>query len=127
MEPQQRAESAIARLHEPPSTVHLEVSDDRKKDRARCVIPTENDFMQIFTLAEVKKQLSEVIDAVINKHEPVTITSEGEPAAVLIGADDWESLQEKLFWLAQPGIKESIQTARAGVAAGVCVRRSDPR
>jgi PHD/YefM family antitoxin component YafN of YafNO toxin-antitoxin module len=32
--------------------------------------------------------------------------------------DEWESLQETLFWLSQPGIRESIAEARADVAAG---------
>ena len=37
---------------------------------------------------------------------------------MLIGMDEWESLQETLFWLSQPGIRESIAEATADVAAG---------
>jgi len=32
--------------------------------------------------------------------------------------DEWESLQETLFWLSQPGIRDSIAEATADVAAG---------
>jgi PHD/YefM family antitoxin component YafN of YafNO toxin-antitoxin module len=32
--------------------------------------------------------------------------------------DEWESLQETLFWLSQPRIRESIVEATADVAAG---------
>lgn len=37
---------------------------------------------------------------------------------MLIGADEWESLQETLFWLSQSGIRESLAEADADVAAG---------
>lgn len=35
-----------------------------------------------------------------------------------VGADEWESLQETLYWLAQPGIRESIAEADADIASG---------
>lgn len=41
-------------------------------------------------------------DADTSAHE-VTITKNGTPAAVLIGMNEWESLQDTLFWLSQPG------------------------
>lgn len=47
------------------------------------------------------------------------ITKNGAPAAVLIGADEWESIQETLFWLSQPGIREFVAEAEADVAAGL--------
>ena len=37
---------------------------------------------------------------------------------MLIGADEWESIQETLFWLSQPGIHESVAEARTDMAAG---------
>jgi mRNA-degrading endonuclease RelE of RelBE toxin-antitoxin system len=38
----------------------------------------------------------------------VTLTKNGVPAAILIGTDEWEELQETLFWLSQPGVLEDI-------------------
>jgi prevent-host-death family protein len=35
----------------------------------------------------------------------VTITKDGVPAAVLLSADEFESMQETIFWLSQPGIR----------------------
>ena len=58
------------------------------------------------------------VDAASKTHEQVTITKNGTPVAVLIGMDEWESLQETLFWLSQPGIRESNGEAIADVAAG---------
>jgi len=37
---------------------------------------------------------------------------------VLVGVDEWESLQERLFWLSQPGIRESVAQARADISEG---------
>lgn len=60
-------------------------------------------------------------------HEQVTITKNGSPAAVLIGADEWESLQETLFWLSQPGIVRDVAQARQELAAGRTISEDDIR
>lgn len=74
--------------------------------------------MQTLPISKVKDRLNDLVDAASVTHEQVTITKNGTPAAVLIGMDEWESLQETLFWLSQPGIRESIDEAKADVAAG---------
>ncbi len=35
-----------------------------------------------------------------------------------VGVDEWESIQETLFWLSQPGIREDLAQAREDVAVG---------
>ncbi len=74
--------------------------------------------MQMLPISEVEDRLNDLVDAASRTPEQVTITKNGTPAAVLIGMDEWESLQETLFWLSQPGIRESIGEAIADVAAG---------
>lgn len=74
--------------------------------------------MQILPVSKVKDRLNELVDAAAKTQEQVTITKNGSPAAVLIGIDEWESLQETLFWLSQPGILESVAEAKADVDAG---------
>lgn len=74
--------------------------------------------MQTLPISKVKDRLNELVDATSITHEQITITKNGSPAAVLIGADEWESIQETLFWLSQPGIHEAIADARADIAAG---------
>ena len=64
--------------------------------------------MQTLPISKVKDRLNDLVDAASITHEQVTITKNGTPAAVLIGMDEWESLQETLFWLSQPGILYSI-------------------
>lgn len=74
--------------------------------------------MQTLPISKVKDRLNDLVDAASTTREQVTITKNGTPAAVLIGVDEWESLQETLFWLSQPGIRESISEAATDVAAG---------
>jgi antitoxin YefM len=67
--------------------------------------------MRTLPISKVKDQLSELVDAAATTREQVTITRNGSPAAVLIGSDEWEELQETLFWLSQPGVLEDIALA----------------
>ena len=74
--------------------------------------------VRILPISKMKDKLNEYVDAVAQTQDQITITKNGAPAAVLVGADEWESLQETLYWLSQPGIKESIAEADADIAAG---------
>jgi len=73
--------------------------------------------MQILPISKLKDKLNEFVDAVRLTKDQVTITKNGSPAAVLIGFDEWESLQETLYWLSQPGIRDAIAEADADIAA----------
>ncbi len=74
--------------------------------------------MQTLPISKVKDRLNELVDSASLTHEQVTITKNGSPAAVLIGADEWDALQETLFWLGQDGNREAVATAREEIAAG---------
>ncbi|MGB2919205.1 MAG: type II toxin-antitoxin system Phd/YefM family antitoxin [Mycobacterium sp.] len=74
--------------------------------------------MQILPISKLKDKLNEFVDAVTLTRDQVTITKNGSPAAVLIGFEEWESLQETLYWLSQPGIRDAIAEADADIAAG---------
>jgi antitoxin YefM len=74
--------------------------------------------MRILPISQLKSKLNEYVDAVAETRDQITITKNGAPAAVLIGVDEWESIQETLHWLSQPGIVESIAESEADVAAG---------
>lgn len=74
--------------------------------------------MQTLPISKVKDKLNEFVDAVANTHDQVTVTKNGSPAAVLIGFDEWESIQETLFWLSQPGIRDTIAEANSDIEAG---------
>jgi len=83
--------------------------------------------MRTLPLTEAKDQLSGLIEEAQTTHEIITITRHGRPAAVLMAADDLESLHETLFWLSQPGIHESLVEAEREYAAGETVSGEDLR
>jgi prevent-host-death family protein len=53
--------------------------------------------VQILPLSKAKDRRIDLVNAAVTTHEQVTITKNGTPAAVLIGLDEEESLQETLF------------------------------
>ena len=69
-------------------------------------------------ISKVKDRLNELVDSASQTHEQVTITKNGSPAAILIGMDEWESLQETLFWLSQDDSRDTIAQARREIAQG---------
>jgi antitoxin YefM len=75
-------------------------------------------LMRSLTVTEVKARLNELVDEAESTHEQIMITKHGRPAAVIVAAEDLESLQETVYWLSQPGIRESIAEAEANIAAG---------
>lgn len=83
--------------------------------------------MTTVPLSEAKDKLSAYVEQAEKTHEIVTITRHGRPAAVLMSADDLESLHETLFWLSQPGIHEDIAAARQEAAAGETTNAADLR
>jgi len=74
--------------------------------------------MRSIPLGEAKDKLSALVDDAESTHDILTITKHGRPAAVLMSADDLESLQETVFWLSQPGIRDSIAAAEREYADG---------
>lgn len=74
--------------------------------------------MRTVPLGEAKDKLSGLVDEAETTHEIITITRHGRPAAVLMSADDLESLHETLYWLSMPGIRESVAAAEREYAAG---------
>ena len=68
--------------------------------------------MSIHPINEAEKNLRQLINEVIESHKPVTITNEGNNA-VLLSEEDWSSIQETLYLLAVPGMRESIKEGLA--------------
>jgi antitoxin YefM len=64
--------------------------------------------MRSVPLGEAKDKLSALVDDAQSTHDIIAITKHGRPAAVLMSVDDLESLQETVFWLSQPGIRDDI-------------------
>lgn len=71
--------------------------------------------MNTFTASEARAGLYRLIDETATTHQPVVITGKRNNA-VLVSAEDWAAIQETLYLLSVPGMRESI---REGMAAPV--------
>jgi antitoxin YefM len=61
---------------------------------------------------EAQKQLQQLIDSVSQSHEPIVIAGQTSNA-VLLSESDWASVQETLYLLSLPGMRESIREGMA--------------
>jgi prevent-host-death family protein len=71
--------------------------------------------MQTLTASEARANLYRLIDQAAESHQPIAITGK-RSNAVLLSAEDWSAIQETLFLLSVPGMRESIIE---GMAASV--------
>jgi len=63
--------------------------------------------MTTMSATEARKQLYKLLDDVAQSHEPVQITGK-RGSAVLVSEDDWRAVQETLYLVSIPGMRESI-------------------
>lgn len=68
--------------------------------------------------AEFRQNMRKLIDATETTHERVVITRNGKPSAVLIAADDLESLEETIAVLSDPELMATLRESEADIAAG---------
>ncbi|MDO8844931.1 type II toxin-antitoxin system Phd/YefM family antitoxin [Methylicorpusculum sp.] len=64
--------------------------------------------MNILTASEARANLYRLLDQTSETHQPITITGKRN-SAVLVSAEDWESIQETLYLLTVPGMRDSIR------------------
>ncbi len=64
--------------------------------------------MTTISATEARSKMYRLIDEISSSHEPVTITGK-RANAVLISEDDWRAIQETLYLLSIPGMRESIR------------------
>ena len=71
--------------------------------------------MTTLSASEARSNLFRLIDEAAESHQPITITSKRNNA-VLVSSEDWDSIQETVYLLSIPGMRESI---RQGIATPV--------
>ena len=79
--------------------------------------------MPTLNATEARSKLYRLIDEAATSHEPIIIRGK-RANAVLISEDDWRSIQETIYLLNIPGMRESI---REGLATPVeeCTQELD--
>ncbi len=64
--------------------------------------------MTTLTASKARSKLYRLIDETAQSHQPVVISGK-RAQAVLLSADDWKAIQETLYLLSIPGMRESIR------------------
>ncbi len=68
--------------------------------------------MTHLTASEARANLYRLIDETAESHQPIIITGK-RSSAVLVSEDDWQAIQETLYLLSVPGMRESIKAGMA--------------
>jgi prevent-host-death family protein len=66
--------------------------------------------MATLTASEARACLYRLIDQAAESHKPILISGK-RANAVLVSEEDWSAIQETLYLLAVPGMRESIKDA----------------
>ena len=78
--------------------------------------------MTTIKATEARSRLFKLLDEAAESHEPIQITGK-RSNAILISEDDWRSIQETLYLLSIPGMRESI---RKGLKTPITKCREKP-
>jgi prevent-host-death family protein len=65
--------------------------------------------MKTLPLSDAKAKLSRVVDDVARRDERITITRNGTPAAVILSAEDYESLNATIEILSDPEFAAAVR------------------
>jgi antitoxin YefM len=64
--------------------------------------------MTSIPVTQARAQLYQLVDDTASSHEPIHISGK-RSSAVLVGEEDWRSIQETLYLLSVPGMRDSIR------------------
>ena len=78
--------------------------------------------MTSLPVTQARARLYQLLDEAAESHEPIQITGK-RSNAILVSEDDWRSIQETLYLLAIPGMRDSI---RKGLAEPLSKASSKP-
>ena len=74
------------------------------------------------SVTEACARLNQLVDEAADSHAPIQITG-GRSSVVLVSEDDWRSIQETLFLVSVPGMREAI---REGIAEPIDEASTNP-
>jgi prevent-host-death family protein len=69
--------------------------------------------MSTLPLAEVRANLSKLVDQAVRTHERIEVTKQGRRAAVILSADDFDSIMETLAILGDRELMREVRAAEA--------------
>ncbi|HEX9835174.1 MAG TPA: type II toxin-antitoxin system Phd/YefM family antitoxin [Mycobacterium sp.] len=74
--------------------------------------------MATLPLAEVRANLSKIVDEAIRTHQRIEVTRQGRRAAVILSADDYDSIMETLAILSDHELVREIRQAEDAAERG---------
>lgn len=84
----------------------------RSRVRARIL------YMTTLPLAEVRANLSKLVDEAVRTHQRIEVTRQGRRAAVILSADDFDSIMETLAILSDQELMRDVRSAEAEAEKG---------
>lgn len=75
-------------------------------------------YMTTLPLAEVRANLSKLVDEAMRTHQRIEVTRQGRRAAVILSADDYDSIMETLDILSDPDLMKELRQGQKDVARG---------
>lgn len=64
--------------------------------------------MTTLLAADVKSQIQQLLEQVASSHQPVQIIGK-KKSGVLVAEEDWQAIQETLYLLTIPGMRQSVR------------------
>ncbi|TMH12818.1 MAG: type II toxin-antitoxin system Phd/YefM family antitoxin [Betaproteobacteria bacterium] len=80
--------------------------------------------MKTLSLSDVKARLSGLVDEVERRDEEIVITRNGQPAAVLVSPDEYDSWKETLAVRSDKALMREIKAGLAAIKSGKVRRYS---
>lgn len=79
--------------------------------------------MNVLTYSDTRARLKEVMDRVVDDHDPVVITRRSGEAVVMVSLSDWQAMEETTYLLSSPANAERLREGIAELDAGGGVER----
>lgn len=74
--------------------------------------------MTTLPLAEVRANLSKLVDEAVRTHLRIEVTRQGRRAAVILSAEDYDSIMETLDVLSDQDLMDDLRRGQADIARG---------
>jgi antitoxin YefM len=72
----------------------------------------DTSMLPIQTASEVFRDFDGIVESARENHQPLLVKG-ARGNAVLVSEDDWQAIQETLYLMSIPGMRESILESRA--------------
>jgi antitoxin YefM len=74
--------------------------------------------MDVLSYSDTRANLKEVMDRVVEDHQPVVITRQKAEAVVMVSLADWNAMEETVHLLSTPNNAERLREAIRELEAG---------